>query len=190
MLMSSPWTVKPELTTTHRVSVLRTEMTDLESQEEDPPPRILFYKSMSWMEQIWPHHRDEVCPDTLWQTFFSVFLGVPIPVIVEKSFAVCGWRKFQTDTLDDHLGMCTVHSGAKKLHDRVVDQLVDLFHTTHRVKTQQVVKNRGVSIAGTLSFQVTYKMRWGRCLCKSTSSSQYRDRTTLTLNKFIPHVYF
>jgi hypothetical protein len=28
-------------------SVLRTEMTDLESQEEDAPKRILFFKSMS-----------------------------------------------------------------------------------------------------------------------------------------------
>jgi hypothetical protein len=28
-------------------SVLRTEMTDLESQEEDPPQRILFFKTMS-----------------------------------------------------------------------------------------------------------------------------------------------
>jgi hypothetical protein len=25
----------------------------------------------------------------------------------------------------------------------MVDQLADLFHTTHKVKTQQVVKNRG-----------------------------------------------
>ncbi len=28
-------------------SVLRTEMTDLESQEEDDPKRILFFKTMS-----------------------------------------------------------------------------------------------------------------------------------------------
>ncbi len=28
-------------------SVLKTEMTDLESQEEDDPKRILFFKSMS-----------------------------------------------------------------------------------------------------------------------------------------------
>ena len=38
---------------------------------------------------------------------------------------------------------CTTHSGAKKAHDWVVDQLADLFRTTHKVKTQQVVKNRG-----------------------------------------------
>ncbi len=35
------------------------------------------------------------------------------------------------------------HSGVKKTHDWVVDQLADLFHTTHKVKTQQVVKIRG-----------------------------------------------
>ena len=30
-------------------SVLRTEMTGLESQEEDDPKRILFFKPMSWL---------------------------------------------------------------------------------------------------------------------------------------------
>jgi hypothetical protein len=40
-------------------SVLRTEMTDLESQEEDDPKRILFFKSMSWLGQIRSHRRDE-----------------------------------------------------------------------------------------------------------------------------------
>jgi hypothetical protein len=38
---------------------------------------------------------------------------------------------------------CTAHSGAKKAHDWAVDQLADLFRTTHKVKTQQVVKSRG-----------------------------------------------
>ncbi len=38
---------------------------------------------------------------------------------------------------------CTVHSGAKKAHDWAVDQLADLFRTTHQVKTQQVVKSLG-----------------------------------------------
>ncbi len=33
-------------------SVLRTEMAGLESQEEDVPKRILFYKPMSWLGQI------------------------------------------------------------------------------------------------------------------------------------------
>ena len=34
-------------------------------------------------------------------------------------------------------------SGAKKAHDWAVDQLADLFCTTHRAKTQQVIRNRG-----------------------------------------------
>ena len=34
-------------------------------------------------------------------------------------------------------------SGTKKTHDLTVDQLPDLFRTTHRVKTQSVTKNRG-----------------------------------------------
>ncbi len=45
--------------------------------------------------------------------------------------------------MTDHLNTCTTHSGAKKAHAWMVDQLADLFRTTHKVKTQQVVKNRG-----------------------------------------------
>ncbi len=70
-------------------------------------------------------------------------MGTQIPVIVEKSLDVCGCRKFGIDALGDHLCTCTAHSGAKKVHDWVVDQLPDLFLTTHKVKTQQVVKIRG-----------------------------------------------
>jgi hypothetical protein len=81
-------------------------MTGLESQEEDDPKRILFFKPMSWLGQIRTHRRD-----------------------------------FQLDPLGDHLNTCTTHSGAKKAHDWMVDQLADLFHTSHKVKTQQVVKN-------------------------------------------------
>jgi hypothetical protein len=40
-------------------SVLKTEMAGLESQEEDDPKRILFFKPMSWLGQIRPHRRDE-----------------------------------------------------------------------------------------------------------------------------------
>ena len=61
--------------------------------------------------------------------------GVPL--------SVCGCKKFVIDVLDDHVNTCTVHSGAKKDHDWEVDQLTDLFHTTHKVKTKQVVRSRG-----------------------------------------------
>jgi hypothetical protein len=44
---------------TFEESVLKMEMTDLESQEEDVPKCILFFKSMSWLGQIRPHRRDE-----------------------------------------------------------------------------------------------------------------------------------
>ncbi len=42
-------------------SVLRTEMVDLESQEEeeDAPKRILFFKAMSCLGQTRTHRRDE-----------------------------------------------------------------------------------------------------------------------------------
>ena len=40
-------------------SVFRTEMAGLESQEEDSPKRILFFKTMSWIGQIRSQRRDE-----------------------------------------------------------------------------------------------------------------------------------
>ena len=40
-------------------SVLRKEMDNLESEEEDAPKRVLWYKPMSWLGQIRPHRRDE-----------------------------------------------------------------------------------------------------------------------------------
>ncbi len=52
-------------------------------------------------------------------------MGDQIPVITEKPFATCGSKKFQLGFLEDHLCTCTVHSGVKKTHDWVVDQLVD-----------------------------------------------------------------
>jgi hypothetical protein len=47
-------------------SVLRTEMAGLESQEEDAPKRVLFYKPMGWLGQIRPHRRDESWSTSLW----------------------------------------------------------------------------------------------------------------------------
>jgi hypothetical protein len=71
-------------------------------------------------------------------------MGTQIPVIDEKTLATRGCRKFQLDTMGDHLCTCTVHSGAKKAHDWVVEQLTDHFLTTYKVKTQQhVTKRRG-----------------------------------------------
>jgi hypothetical protein len=95
--------------------------------------------------QIKSHRRDEAWSASLCQTFFVTTMGpgVQIPVMDEKPLAACGCKKFQLDALDDRLCTCTTHSGAKKSHDWVVDQLADLFPTTHKVKTQQVAKSRG-----------------------------------------------
>jgi hypothetical protein len=69
-------------------------------------------------------------------------MGALIPVIPEKPLTTCGSRKFQLDPLGDHLNTCTTHSGAKKTHDWMVDQIADLFRTKHKVKTQQVIKSQ------------------------------------------------
>ncbi len=131
-------------------------MTDLESQEEDVPKRILLFKPMSCLGQIRSHRRDETWSASLRQTFFSASIGAQIPLIAEKPFATCGCRKFQLDPLGDHLNTCTAHSGAKKAHDWMVDQVADLFCTTHKLKTQQVVKSRvqhcgDIEVAGYLA---------------------------------------
>ena len=47
------------IVTTVEDSVLRTEMAGLESQEEDVPNSILFFKPMSCLGQIRSHRRDE-----------------------------------------------------------------------------------------------------------------------------------
>ena len=52
-------------------------------------------------------------------------------------------KKNALDALGDHVNTCTVHSGVKKTHDWTIEQIADLFCTTHKVKTQQVVRNRG-----------------------------------------------
>jgi hypothetical protein len=70
-------------------------------------------------------------------------MGTQNPVITEKTLATSGCRKFQLDVMGEHLCTCTTHSSAKEDHDWAVEQLSDLFHTTHKVKTQHVTKYRG-----------------------------------------------
>jgi hypothetical protein len=62
---------------------------------------------------------------------------------LKKTLTTCGVRKFQVDTMGDHLCTCTTHPVVKKSHNWVVDQLPALFLTTHTVKTEQVSKSRG-----------------------------------------------
>ena len=124
-------------------SALRTEMENLESDEEDASRRVLWYKPMSWLGQIRPHRRDEAWSAGLWQAFFASCVGATVPALAELPLSACGCKKIAVDALGDHVATCTAHSGAKKAHDWAVDQIADLFRTTHRVKTQQVVRSRG-----------------------------------------------
>jgi hypothetical protein len=71
-------------------SVLRMEMAVLESQEEDAPRRVLFFKPMSWLGQIRPHRRDESWSASLWQTFFFHVNGRSDPS--DCGEAACGLR--------------------------------------------------------------------------------------------------
>jgi hypothetical protein len=69
--------------------------------------------------------------------FFASCVGANkqknIPALTGVPLSTSGWRKFQIDTIGDHLYTCTVHSGVKKTHDWVVDVITDLFFTTHQV---------------------------------------------------------
>jgi hypothetical protein len=86
-------------------SVLKTEMSGLESQEEDAPKRILFFKPMSWLGQIRPHRQDESWSASLWQTFFSTSMGVQIPN--DCGEASCGlWL---SEVWDRHTGRSSLY---------------------------------------------------------------------------------
>ena len=77
------------------------------------------------------------------QTFFAMSVGAHIPAIAELPPSACGCMKNALDALGYHVSTCTAHSGAKKAHDWAVEHLADLFHTTHRVKTQQMARSWG-----------------------------------------------
>ena len=80
---------QPRLLTQQRIvataedSTLRTEMGDLESQEEDAPKPVLWYKPMAWLGVIRPHCRDEAWSPSLWQTFFALCVGAQIAAIAQ-----------------------------------------------------------------------------------------------------------
>jgi hypothetical protein len=61
--------------------------------------------------------------------------------------SACGCEKFQLDAIGDHFFTCTTNSGAKKAHDWEADHITDLFHRTHKVKTQQVAKWLGAGVS-------------------------------------------
>ena len=84
------------------------------------------------------------------KTFFDMTVGSQIPV-VSLPPSICGCKFFALDDLGDHVSTCTTHSGAKKAHDWAVEQLADLFRTTHKVKTQQAAKSRGQRCAADLA---------------------------------------
>ena len=52
-----------------------------------------------------------------------------------------GSLKFKLDALGDHVTSCSTHSGTKKTHDWVVEQLADLFCTTMEVTSPRVTRS-------------------------------------------------
>ena len=102
---------KQRIVATVEDSVLRTEMENLESQEEDAPKRVLA----------------EMRPGLL-------VSGRPfLPLVSVQKYRP--WRschsrlvvakKFTIDALGEYVSTCTAHSGAKKAHDWALEQLAD-----------------------------------------------------------------
>ena len=72
------------------------------------------------------------------------------------------------------------HSGVKKDQDWVVDQLADLFRTTHKKRNRWL--GAGVNDEGTSSWLVTSRMRRVRCLwCWTSASHMSVGEVALTL---------
>ena len=55
--------------------VLRTEMRDLESQEENGPKCVLWYKPMAWLGEVRPSRRHGSWSASLWQSFLALAVG-------------------------------------------------------------------------------------------------------------------
>jgi hypothetical protein len=103
----------------------------------------------------------------------SVHFLILLGLILQPQLAVSGCRKFQVDVLGDHLYTCTFHS--MRNHDWVVDQLADLFRTTQKDKTHQVVKSRGqncgdielvgylANVSGPVSLVLDLRVTHDRC---------------------------
>jgi hypothetical protein len=109
---------------------------------------------------------------------FPSCVGQTVPALAELALSACGWKKFVFDTLGDHVRTCTAHSGVKKAHDWAVDQLADLFRTTHKIRWL----GTGVNDVGTSSWLVTSRTLRVRCLWCWTSASPTTDsEVVLTL---------
>jgi len=118
------------------------------------------------MGQIRSHHRDEGWSGSLWQTFFGMSMGTLDPSHWWKTdtglwFQKVPARHSRVSPLGDHLCTCTVHSGVKKVHDWVVDQLADIFVRHIKWKHNGWLK-AGVIIVGTSNYRDTLLMRWSR----------------------------
>jgi hypothetical protein len=107
-----------------------------------------------------PCCRDEAWSASLWQTFFTTSVGAQIPLVTapcgNAALGLCLQEVSDRCSWCDHLCTCTAHSGAKRAHDWAVDQIADLFRTTHKVKMQKVARSRGqrcgdIELAGYLA---------------------------------------
>jgi len=99
---------------------------------------------MAWLGVIRPHRRDEAWSASLWQTFFAMYVGAQTSAIAKLPPSACGCKKFALGALGDHVSTCTAGPlGSQEGPCWAVEQIANLFRTTHEVKTLQVAKSRG-----------------------------------------------
>ena len=104
------------------------------------------------------HRGDDTRSPNLWRTFFSAHKEALD--CGEAALDLCGSWSFQVESLGCHLNTCNDHLGGKKSNDWMVEKVADLFRTTHKVKTQQFLKNRGhhcgdIELVGYLANEAT-----------------------------------
>ncbi len=126
----------------------------------ETPTRILNWKPRgptSFIRHIQPRSHDDRFPLPLWETWFCQSLGVPIPdwvLLLLNRYLVGPITKWTVPYCK--IWYAIFLSTCLCCGDDIHYQFADLFRTTHKVKTQQVVKNRGqycgdIELAGYLA---------------------------------------
>ena len=113
-------------------SVWPFEMYAIESGES--PTRSLNWKSLGFLSHIKRCTIGDRFPLSLWEVWFCVTLGVPIPALIGPS-QWCSCNAFHYDAFGDHLQTCQVKSAASQVHDWVVYRLggIQCFYSTSQV---------------------------------------------------------
>ena len=126
---------------TMSLSVLPHEMYVLEPGET--PSLILTWKPLGFLTHIERRTNDDRFPLPLWQVWFCITLGVPIPGLIGPS-QQCECNSFHYDSYADHLQTCQVKSPSSQVDDWFVYKLGGFLGSVgHRVKIHKITPDTG-----------------------------------------------